>query len=99
MGPSLGPMGPLGPRGYIRKLPINRPNGGVLVYYISYLKAQMAQMLASERCAREVTCALPLILIWKRHLGACVMMMMMTVVVASLRGPARPPAMQLRLIS
>ena len=30
--PAWGPMGPLGPRGYIGKLPINRPNGGVLVY-------------------------------------------------------------------
>ena len=25
------PKGPLGPRGYIDKLPINRPDGGVLV--------------------------------------------------------------------
>ena len=30
--PAWGPMGPLGPRGYIGKLPINHPNGGVLVF-------------------------------------------------------------------
>ena len=36
--PAWGPMGPLGPRGYIGKLPINRPNGGVLVYVMYNIK-------------------------------------------------------------